>query len=229
MLKNSLVEVAPKNRRARMPYKRFSPAGYTFLVTKFESIFRKPDFFNTHGLSGHLQEVDVWLLERYRSSQSYRLVGITKEQSRHMRRICVDAHLCPASVLALASGWHLCFAQNNAAADTRVELTLDASEAKQSLLILQKEQAHQAVTDADWQKLFATLPYQWLKAREAGLQRGFTEEDFRRFLQAPETLARTAEWAQTLAGMERADMTGIGGAYWPGCLRAPSSRHGCFR
>ncbi len=115
------------------------------------------------------------------------------------------------SVLALvlaAGAW--VFAQNKAAADTRVQLTLDASEAEQSLLILHKEQAHQAVTDADWRKLFATVPYQWLKAREAAIQRAFTDEDFKKFLQAPETLARTQEWVQTLAGMERADMTGIG-------------------
>ncbi len=110
--------------------------------------------------------------------------------------------------MALAAG--TCVSAQNPAADTRVELTLDASEAEQSLLILHKQQAHQAVTDADWQKLFATVPYQWLKAREAGMHREFSDEDFRKFLQAPETLARTAEWTQTLAGMERADMTGIG-------------------
>jgi hypothetical protein len=115
------------------------------------------------------------------------------------------------SLLALTLAAGTCVvALNNAAADTRVELMLDSSEAEQVLLILRKEQARQAVTDADWQKLFATVPYQWLKAREAAIQRAFTDEDFRKFLQAPETLARTAEWAQTLAGMERADMTGIG-------------------
>jgi hypothetical protein len=31
-----------------MPYKRFSPAGYTFLVIHFEVVFRKSDFFNRH-------------------------------------------------------------------------------------------------------------------------------------------------------------------------------------
>lgn len=114
--------------------------------------------------------------------------------------------------MALALAFGVCvLAQNNSAAGTQVELTLDASEAAQSLLILHKQQAHQAVTDADWQKLFATVPYQWLKAREAAIQRAFTDEDFKKFLQAPETLARTEEWAQTLAGMEHADMTGIGG------------------
>jgi len=111
--------------------------------------------------------------------------------------------------LALAAGTYF-FAQTNVAVGTRVELTLDSSEAEQALLILQKEQANQAVTGADWQKLFATAPYQWLKAREAAIKRAFTDEDFRKFLQAPETLARAEEWAQTLAGMERADMTGIG-------------------
>ncbi len=114
------------------------------------------------------------------------------------------------SVLAMALAAGTCVSAQNPAADTRVELVLDASEAEQSLLILQKGQAHQAVTDADWQKLFATVPYQWLKAREAAMHRDFTDEDFRKFLQAPETLARTAEWEQTLAGMQRADMAGIG-------------------
>ncbi len=31
-----------------MPYKRFSPAAYAFLVTDFDSVFRRIDFFNTH-------------------------------------------------------------------------------------------------------------------------------------------------------------------------------------
>ena len=48
LLKNSLVEIAPKNRRARKPYKRLSPTGDTFLVTRFELDFRKRDFFNSH-------------------------------------------------------------------------------------------------------------------------------------------------------------------------------------
>lgn len=114
-------------------------------------------------------------------------------------------------LLALTLTTGLCVsAQSPAAASTRVQLTLDASEAEQALVILQKEQSHQPVTDADWQKLFATVPYQWLKAREAGLHREFTDEDFKKFLQAPETQARTAEWSQTLSGMERANMPGIG-------------------
>jgi hypothetical protein len=101
-------------------------------------------------------------------------------------------------------------AQNNATTDPRVQLMLDASEARQALVILHKEQAREVVADDDWQELFATIPYQWLKARETGLRRGFTDEDFRKFMQAAETQARTAEWEQTLAGMERTNMTGLG-------------------
>ncbi len=114
-------------------------------------------------------------------------------------------------VLALILKAGFCVsAQNPTAASARVQLTLDASEAEQALVILQKEKARQPVTDADWKKLFATVPYQWLQAREAGMHREFTDEDFRRFLQAPETQARTAEWTQTRSGMERANMMGIG-------------------
>jgi hypothetical protein len=40
-----------KKHRARMPYKRFSPAAYTFLVTDFDLVFRRIDFFNTHAIS----------------------------------------------------------------------------------------------------------------------------------------------------------------------------------
>ncbi|MGA7077403.1 MAG: DUF5700 domain-containing putative Zn-dependent protease [Terriglobales bacterium] len=111
--------------------------------------------------------------------------------------------------LILTTGLYVS-AQKPAAAKPRVQLTLDDSEAEQALAILQKEQLRQTVTDADWQKLFATVPYQWLKVREAGLHREFTDEDFKKFLQAPETQARMAEWTQTLSGMERANMAGIG-------------------
>jgi hypothetical protein len=48
LMKNSLRELMLKKHRARMPYKRFSPAAYTFLVTAFDSVFRRIDFFNTH-------------------------------------------------------------------------------------------------------------------------------------------------------------------------------------
>jgi hypothetical protein len=101
-------------------------------------------------------------------------------------------------------------AQNAAATHPQIQLTLDASESRQALLILHKEQAHQPVSNDEWQKLFATVPYQWLKAREAGMGREFTDEDFRKFLQAPGTQARVAEWEETLTEIEHANMPGLG-------------------
>jgi hypothetical protein len=47
-LKNSLSEIAPKNRRATIRYKRFSPNADTFLVIRFEPVFRKTEFFNSY-------------------------------------------------------------------------------------------------------------------------------------------------------------------------------------
>jgi hypothetical protein len=101
-------------------------------------------------------------------------------------------------------------AQSDVTTHSQIQLTLDASESKQALLILHKEQAHQAVTNDEWQELFATVPYQWLKAREKGMRREFTDEDFRKFLQAPETQARAAEWEETLGEIERTNMAGPG-------------------
>jgi hypothetical protein len=48
LLKKSLAEIAPKKRRSRKPYKRFSPTSDTFLVTHFEPDFGKTDFFNSY-------------------------------------------------------------------------------------------------------------------------------------------------------------------------------------
>ena len=100
--------------------------------------------------------------------------------------------------------------QNEPAKHQRVELTLDPSEAKQALVILHKEQAREAVTNDDWQKLFATIPYEWLKAREKGMRLEFTDDDFRIFMQAPETQARTAEWEESLTVIERTNAADLG-------------------
>jgi hypothetical protein len=94
--------------------------------------------------------------------------------------------------------------------DTAVQLVLDTSEADQALRILDKQAAHQAVTPDDWHQLFATVPYQWLVAREAAMGRAFTDEDFQKFLLSPAALARQKEWQQTLAEMKRADMQSLG-------------------
>ncbi|MBB6250945.1 DUF5700 domain-containing putative Zn-dependent protease [Nitrospirillum iridis] len=101
-------------------------------------------------------------------------------------------------------------------AEPVVSLALDTSEADQALRILDKQAAHQPVTAEDWNRLFATTPYRWLKAREAAMGHPLADEDFQRFLLSPEAASQRAEWASTLAAMKQADMTrlGIGVLAW---------------
>jgi hypothetical protein len=63
------------------------------------------------------------------------------------------------------------------AAEDRVQVKLDTSEADSVLAILAKRKQAQPVTDADWNTLFATDPYQRLKKREAAMQRSFSDDD----------------------------------------------------
>ena len=55
-------------------------------------------------------------------------------------------------------------AQNDTTTQQRVELTLYPSEAKQALVNLAQGAVKRS--DDDWQKLFATIPYQWLNVRD---------------------------------------------------------------
>jgi len=64
-----------------MPYKRFSPAAYTFLVTDFGSVFRRIDFFNTHVCYRQLR------VEQDRPSVNTSPLPGTKTFSRKVARI----------------------------------------------------------------------------------------------------------------------------------------------
>lgn len=92
------------------------------------------------------------------------------------------------------------------AADNRVQLTLDTSEADAALAILAKHNAGQAVTDADWQKLFASEPYVRLKKREAGMKRDFTDQQFKDFLLSADMSKRAPELQRTLEQWKNADL-----------------------
>jgi len=103
-------------------------------------------------------------------------------------------------MLLLAAG-------NAVAADAgRVQLTLDASEAEAVLALLGKRAARQELVDADWQKLFASEPYARLKKREVGLQRAFSDDDFRRFVGSDDLAKRAPELQRTL---DRWKQTGL--------------------
>ncbi len=92
----------------------------------------------------------------------------------------------------------------------RVDLVLDPSEARAAIVILRKEEVHEPVTEADWSALFATIPYRWLKAREASMHRAFSDEDFRTFLASPTMVARGPALESALDAWVKADMDALG-------------------
>ena len=89
----------------------------------------------------------------------------------------------------------------------RLELTLDASEAEAVLAILTRQAAHQPPDSAAWRRLFATEPYARLKAREAAMGRGFSDDDFRAFVLSDSLAARAAALRSALEDWKRADLT----------------------
>lgn len=95
----------------------------------------------------------------------------------------------------------------------RLHLTFDASEANQVLAILALRQANKPVDDAQWQKLFATEPYQRLKVREAKIAERFndprnvlTDEAMKKFVMSDELLARAPALREALERWKKADL-----------------------
>ena len=92
------------------------------------------------------------------------------------------------------------------AAQERAHIVMDASEADLVLAIVAKHAAGEPVTEADWQKLFATEPYVRLKKRETGLRREFTDDDFKSFVLSADVARNAAELRSTLEAWGNADL-----------------------
>ena len=113
-------------------------------------------------------------------------------------------------------GGLLCFAptvSGQTAANARIQLTLDTSEADQVLTILALRSQGKPIPDAEWKKLFATAPYQRLKQREKAIgkqfhdpTREFTDDDFKRFVLSDDLLPRVAALSSTLDRWKKADL-----------------------
>ena len=86
----------------------------------------------------------------------------------------------------------------------RIDLHLDASEADAVLSILDHRAAQQTVTDADWQTLFSSIPYQRLKKRDSSMGRDLADADFQRFVLTLD--ANRAALRQTLATWKKTDL-----------------------
>ena len=99
---------------------------------------------------------------------------------------------------------------SSAAEDPAVRLTIDISEARQVLRILDKLERRASVGEQDWRELFATEPYRRLKERETSIGAPFDDEQFKTFVRSDEARSRRAEWEHTLAQLRKADMRAIG-------------------
>jgi hypothetical protein len=88
----------------------------------------------------------------------------------------------------------------------RIQLQLNSSEAEAVLAILDKQAAAQTITEADWQRLFSTEPYQRLKKREASMHRDFTDDDFKKFVLSPDLAKRAPDLQNTLDAWKKADL-----------------------
>ncbi|HLK16118.1 MAG TPA: DUF5700 domain-containing putative Zn-dependent protease [Fimbriimonadaceae bacterium] len=93
-----------------------------------------------------------------------------------------------------------------AGARSTAHVTWVEDEPRAVLAILTKQNP----TDADWQRLWRTEGYRRLKAREAGMHRAFTDDDFRKFVESPELKAQAAELARTLTAWSRTDFKAVG-------------------
>lgn len=90
---------------------------------------------------------------------------------------------------------------------SRASVVVITDEADAVLSILAKRRANQQITDADWQRLFATEGYVRLKKREASMRRTFEDQDFKSFVLTDALLERGPLLADTLTRWKSADAT----------------------
>ena len=75
------------------------------------------------------------------------------------------------------------------------------------LSILAKRKANQPVTEADWERLFASEGYVRLKKRELAMQRPFEDEEFRKFVLSDALLEKASALEETLQRWKQADLS----------------------
>jgi Putative zinc dependent peptidase (DUF5700) len=91
-------------------------------------------------------------------------------------------------------------------ADDSIQLKVDTSEADSVLSILARRSAGEAVVESDWERLYASEPYDRLKRREAELKRNFDDAEFQRFVLSDALLHRAGQLQDTLAAWRRTDL-----------------------
>ena len=97
--------------------------------------------------------------------------------------------------------------------DNRVQLSLDTSEADQVLDIVAARAGGKTIDDAQWQRLFATEPYQRLKVREEAIAKRFNDpsnilkdDEFKAFVLSDALRKQAADLRQTLDQWKQASL-----------------------
>lgn len=88
-----------------------------------------------------------------------------------------------------------------------VDVRLVTDEAEAVLAVLAKKKANQAVTQADWTRVFSSEGYTRLKKRELSMQRPFEDAEFQKFVMSGDLSQRATALEETLARWKRADAT----------------------
>ena len=100
----------------------------------------------------------------------------------------------------------------------RLNVKVITDEADAVLAILALKKANKAITDSDWQRLFASEGYIRLKQREVSMRRSFEDDDFRTFVLSDALAARASALAETLSRWKTANAVRSGNlalAYLP--------------
>lgn len=90
--------------------------------------------------------------------------------------------------------------------EERIHMAFDTSEVEAVMSILELRAAGKTVSDADWKRLFESKSYVRLKAREASIHYGFTDDDFKVFVLSAELAQKTAPLRRTLDAWKGADL-----------------------
>ena len=99
----------------------------------------------------------------------------------------------------------LLFLSQVVSAQVTVRLVTDEAEAV--LSILAKTKASEAITEADWQRVFQSEGYVRLKKRETSMKRSFEDADFKTFVLSAQLAERASALQETLDRWRRADIT----------------------
>lgn len=109
--------------------------------------------------------------------------------------------------LAFPLGAPAIHAQQSTRMDTtQVNVHLIADEPRAVLDLLEASRRHNPIDQGRWDHLFASQGYLALKRREAGMGRGFSDEDFRAFVLSDTLAARGGDLAQALGRLLRLDV-----------------------